>query len=115
MPPVQPENQSAVAPSQTVDAIRKHLRPASHQAAQGSPLRPPTRCLLLVVYAPQDAPILILDEATSSLDAENERLVQAAIEKLMEGRTVMVIAHRLTTVQNADQVGARPGLGLPPA
>ena len=58
-------------------------------------------CLCTVL---QDAPVLILDEATSSLDAENERLVQAAIEKLMEGRTVMVIAHRLSTVQNADQV-----------
>lgn len=61
-------------------------------------------CSALRCAALQDAPVLILDEATSSLDAENERLVQAAIEKLMEGRTVMVIAHRLSTVQNADQV-----------
>lgn len=50
----------------------------------------------------KDAPILILDEATSALDTESERLVQAAIERLMEGRTTLVIAHRLTTIRRAD-------------
>ena len=47
----------------------------------------------------QDSPIIILDEATSALDAKSERLVQQAIEKLVAGRTVLVIAHRLSTVQ----------------
>ena len=52
----------------------------------------------------RDAPLLLLDEATSALDAESERLVQASIERLVEGRTTMVIAHRLATVRAADRI-----------
>ena len=52
----------------------------------------------------KDAPVLILDEATSALDTESERLVQQALQKLMEGRTTLVIAHRLSTIEHADRV-----------
>ncbi len=57
----------------------------------------------------KNAPILILDEATSALDSESERLVQAAVEALMEGRTTLVIAHRFSTVRRADRIAVIAG------
>ena len=54
----------------------------------------------------KNAPILILDEATSSLDSESELEVQKALENLMAGRTTLVIAHRLSTIKNADRIVA---------
>ena len=52
----------------------------------------------------EDAPLLILDEATSSVDTRTEALVQAAMDKLSENRTSFVIAHRLSTIRNADLI-----------
>ena len=52
----------------------------------------------------RDARVLLLDEATSALDAESERAVQAAVERLAEGRTTLVVAHRLATVKRADRI-----------
>ncbi len=52
----------------------------------------------------KDAPVLFLDEATSSLDAVSERKVQAAIDHLMQGRTTFVVAHRFSTLRNVDRI-----------
>jgi ATP-binding cassette, subfamily B, multidrug efflux pump len=72
---------------------------------RGSGLSQGQRQLLAIARAAlADPRILILDEATSSVDTRTERLIQAALEKLLEGRTSFVIAHRLSTIRNADQV-----------
>jgi ATP-binding cassette subfamily B protein len=52
----------------------------------------------------KDAPIIILDEATASIDPENEAFIQSAISALTKGKTIIIIAHRLATVEHADQI-----------
>jgi ATP-binding cassette subfamily B protein len=52
----------------------------------------------------RDAPVLLLDEATSALDAESERAVQVAVDRLAQGRTTLIVAHRLSTVKKADRI-----------
>jgi len=72
---------------------------------RGSGLSQGQRQLLAIARAAlADPRILILDEATSSVDSRTERLIQAALQKLLKGRTSFVIAHRLSTIRNADQV-----------
>ena len=71
----------------------------------GANLSQGQRQLLSIARAAvKDAPVMILDEATSSIDTRTEKLVQDGTGKLMEGRTVFVIAHRLSTVQNSDAI-----------
>ena len=60
--------------------------------------------LAIARAAVADPPVLILDEATSSIDTRTERIVQAGMDALMHGRTVFVIAHRLSTIQNSDVI-----------
>ncbi len=52
----------------------------------------------------KNAPVIILDEATASIDPENEHLIQEAISELTHGKTIITIAHRLATIENADQI-----------
>jgi ATP-binding cassette subfamily B protein len=71
----------------------------------GSNLSQGQRQLISIARAAvKDAPVMILDEATSSIDTRTEKLVENGTDKLMEGRTVFVIAHRLSTVQNSNAI-----------
>ena len=73
-----------------------------HNAVQLSGGQRQRLAIARAVY--KDAPILILDEATSALDTESERLVQDALQRLMQNRTTLVIAHRLSTIEHANRV-----------
>jgi subfamily B ATP-binding cassette protein MsbA len=76
--------------------------PVGHNASQLSGGQRQRLAIARALY--KNAPILILDEATSALDNESERLVQEALNRLMQGRTTLVIAHRLSTIEHADRV-----------
>ncbi|MBV2164677.1 MAG: lipid A export permease/ATP-binding protein MsbA [Comamonas sp.] len=76
--------------------------PLGHNASQLSGGQRQRLAIARALY--KDAPMLILDEATSALDTESERLVQQALQRLMQGRTTLVIAHRLSTIEHADRV-----------
>ena len=67
------------------------------------------QCISIVRALLKDAPILLLDEATASLDPENESLIQEAISELVKGRTVIIIAHRLRTVRGTDKIAVLEG------
>ena len=89
------------------DTFIKHL-PDGYDTvltSDGSNLSQGQRQLIAIARAAvADPPVLILDEATSSIDTRTERLIELGMDKLMHGRTVFVIAHRLSTVRNADAI-----------
>ena len=91
-----------------VDALPQGLNTVvGHNAMQLSGGQRQRLAIARALY--KDAPVLILDEATSALDAESERAVQEALQRLMQKRTTLVIAHRLSTVQHADRIVVMDG------
>lgn len=97
----------AAAKLANADGFIRHL-PQGYQtliSGDGASLSQGQRQLLAIARAAiADPPVLILDEATSSIDTRTEKIVQDGMDKLMEGRTVFVIAHRLSTIRNADVI-----------
>ena len=87
------------------DFISKSVNGADTVLAEEADISAGQKQLITIARAMiDDAPILILDEATSSVDTRTEKIISAAIDKLMEGRTSFVIAHRLSTIKNADMI-----------
>ena len=81
------------------------IRDRTHLAEGGNTLSGGEKQRIAIARAIlKDAPILLLDESTASLDADNEAKINQALDRLMKGKTVFVIAHRLNTIQNADQI-----------
>lgn len=100
------EVMAALEAANLTDLVNKHPL-GLHQpiGANGSQLSGGQRQRVSIARAIlKDAPILLLDEATSALDNESERLVQQALERLMQGRTSIIVAHRLTTIEQADRI-----------
>lgn len=94
---------AALANCDFIDKFRAGLD--TFAGARGAQLSGGQRQRIAIARAAiRDPRILILDEATSSLDAENEQLIQEALENIMEGRTTLVVAHRLSTIKNADEI-----------
>ena len=95
----------AAAKLANADSFIRHL-PEGYQTkltGDGASLSQGQRQLLAIARAAvADPPVLILDEATSSIDTRTERIVQEGMDRLMKGRTTFVIAHRLSTVRNSD-------------
>ena len=79
------------------------MTPSSARAAARSPAARSSASPSPAPFS-KNAPIIILDEATASIDPENEHLIQQAISELTRGKTIITIAHRLATIQNADQI-----------
>ena len=106
-PEASDEEVLAAAKLANADNFIKHL-PQGYDTVitgNGEGLSQGQRQLLSIARAALDnAPVLILDEATSSIDTRTEKIVQAGMDKLMEGRTVFVIAHRLSTIRNSDLI-----------
>src|SRR6218665_2741429 len=90
------------APTTSSSACPRATTRRSASAVPGSPAVSASGCRLRALL--KDAPILLLDEATAHADAENELLIQQALDVACRGRTVLMIAHRLHTVREADHI-----------